>query len=171
MFMGCEFGQWREWNHDASLDWDQLDSAPNATLQRWVEDLNKAYRTIPALHELDLSPDGFEWIDCCDTENSIVVLMRKSKSQPEQPVIVALNFTPITRYNYQVGVPTGGRWAEMLNSDAALYGGSGQGNMGGVEAAPIPLHGRKWSVNLTLPPLGAVFLSPSADDTDEADEG
>src|SRR5438270_7874975 len=158
MFMGCEFGQWREWNHDASLDWDQLDSPPNATLQRWVEDLNKAYRTIPALHELDLSPDGFEWIDCCDTENSIVVLMRKSKSQPEQPVVVALNFTPIPRQNYQVGVPTGGRWAEVLNSDAVLYGGSGQGNMGGVDAAPIPLHGRKWSVNLTLPPLGAVFL-------------
>ena len=158
VFMGGEFGQWREWNHDASLDWDQLDSPPNATLQRWVEDLNKAYRTIPALHELDLSPDGFEWIDCCDTENSIVVLMRKSKSHPEQPVVVALNFTPIPRHNYQVGVPTGGRWAEVLNSDAVLYGGSGQGNMGGVDAAPIPLHGRKWSVNLTLPPLGAVFL-------------
>jgi 1,4-alpha-glucan branching enzyme len=163
MFMGGEFGQWREWNHDASLDWDQLDSPPNATLQRWVEDLNKAYRTIPALHELDLSPDGFEWIDCCDTENSIVVLMRKSKSHPEQPVVIALNFTPIPRHNYQVGVPTGGRWAEVLNSDALLYGGSGQGNMGGVDAAPIPLHGRKWSVNLTLPPLGAVFLMNEAE--------
>jgi 1,4-alpha-glucan branching enzyme len=171
MFMGGEFGQWREWNHDASLDWDQLDSPPNATLQRWVEDLNKAYRTIPALHELDLSPEGFEWIDCCDTENSIVVLMRKSKSQPEQPAIVALNFTPIPRHNYQVGVPTGGRWAEVLNSDAVLYGGSGQGNMGGVDAAPIPLHGRKWSVNLTLPPLGAVFLmnEPQAEN-DDAEE-
>src|SRR5438067_12201605 len=158
LFMGCEFGQWREWNHDASLDWDQLDSPPNATLQRWVEDLNKAYRSIPALHEGDFLHEGFEWIDCCDTENSIVVLMRKSKSHPDQPVVVALNFTPIPRHNYQVGVPTGGRWAEVLNSDAVLYGGSGQGNMGGVDAAPIPLHGRKWSVNLTLPPLGAVFL-------------
>jgi 1,4-alpha-glucan branching enzyme len=164
MFMGGEFGQWREWNHDASLDWDQLDSPPNATLQRWVEDLNKAYRTIPALHELDLSPDGFEWIDCCDTENSIVVLMRKSKSHPEQPVVIALNFTPIPRHNYQVGVPFGGRWAEVLNSDAILYGGSGQGNMGGVDAAPIPLHARKWSLNLTLPPLGAVFLMNEAED-------
>ncbi|MDP9361985.1 MAG: 1,4-alpha-glucan branching protein GlgB [Acidobacteriota bacterium] len=158
MFMGGEFGQWREWNHDAGLDWNQLDSTPNATLQRWVEDLNKAYRDIPALHELDLSPDGFEWIDCCDTENSIVVLMRKSTSQPDQPVVVALNFTPMPRYNYMAGVPHGGRWAEVLNSDAILYGGSGQGNMGGVEAAPIPLHGRRWSVSLTLPPLGAVFL-------------
>jgi 1,4-alpha-glucan branching enzyme len=166
MFMGCEFGQWREWNHDASLDWDQLDSPPNATLQRWVEDLNKAYRTIPALHEGDLFPEGSEWIDCCDTENSVMVLMRKSKSHPDGPVVVALNFTPIPRYNYQAGVPTGGHWAEVLNSDALLYGGSGQGNMGGVDAAPIPLHGRKWSVNLTLPPLGAVFLmnAPEAED-------
>jgi len=173
MFMGGEFGQWREWNHDAALDWNQLDSLPNATLQRWVEDLNKAYRDIPAMHELDLSPEGFEWIDCCDTENSIVVLMRKSKSQPEQPVVIALNFTPLPRYNYQIGVPYGGRWAEVLNSDAVIYGGSGQGNMGGVDAAPIPLHGRKWSVTLTLPPLGAVFLRPSADEAlsaDDADE-
>jgi 1,4-alpha-glucan branching enzyme len=171
VFMGGEFGQWREWNHDSSLDWDLLDTTPHATLQRWVEDLNKAYRTIPALHELDLSSDGFEWIDCCDTENSIVVLMRKSKSQPEQPVVIALNFTPIPRHNYQVGVPSGGCWTEVLNSDAVVYGGSGQGNMGGVDAAPIPLHGRKWSVNLTLPPLGAVFLmnEPQADD-DDAEE-
>ena len=165
IFMGGEFGQWREWNHDASLDWSQLDAEPNAGLLRWVEDLNKAYRDIPALHELDLSPEGFEWIDCCDTENSIIVLMRKAK--PDPPVIVALNFTPIPRYNYQVGVPTGGHWSEVLNSDAVIYGGSGQGNMGGVDAAPIPLHGRKWSVNLTLPPLGAVFLRPSALSADE----
>jgi len=165
IFMGGEFGQWREWNHDASLDWSQLDAEPNAGLLRWVEDLNKAYRDVPALHELDLSPEGFEWIDCCDTENSIIVLMRKAKS--DQPVIVALNFTPIPRYNYQVGVPTGGHWSEVLNSDAVIYGGSGQGNMGGVDAAPIPLHGRKWSVNLTLPPLGAVFLRPSALSADE----
>ena len=169
MFMGCEFGQFREWNHDAALDWDELEKIPNATLQRWVEDLNKAYRDIPALHELDMSPDGFEWIDCCDTENSIVVLMRKSSSQPEQPVVVALNFTPLPRYNYMVGLPQGGHWAEILNSDSTIYGGSGQGNMGGVDAAPIPLHGRRWSVSLTLPPLGAVFLSPDGEsDLEEA---
>jgi len=168
IFMGGEFGQWREWNHDASLDWSLLDAEPNAGLLRWVEDLNKAYRDVPALHELDLSPEGFEWIDCCDTENSIIVLMRKAKSDP--PVIVALNFTPIPRYNYQVGVPTGGHWFEVLNSDAVIYGGSGQGNMGGIDAAPIPLHGRKWSVNLTLPPLGAVFLRPSADEASSADD-
>ena len=127
-------------------------------VQRWLEDVNRTYRDVPALHELDTSGDGFEWIDCCDTENSIVSLIRKSRSNPDQSVIVALNFTPIPRHNYMVGVPAGGPWREILNSDAPLYGGSGQGNMGGVEAAPIPLHGRRWSVNLTLPPLGAVFL-------------
>jgi 1,4-alpha-glucan branching enzyme len=160
IFMGGEFGQGREWNHDRSLDWHLLDSPPHATLQRWVEDLNKAYRTIPALHELDLSPDGFEWIDCCDNENSVVAVMRKSKSEPEREVVVVLNFTPVPRYNYQVGVPHGGYWKEILNSDAPMYGGSGQGNMGGLEASPIPLHGRRWSLNLTLPPLGALFFTP-----------
>ena len=156
LFMGGEIAQWREWNHDTSLDWHLLDNVPNATLQRWVEDLNKAYRTTPALHELDFSPEGFEWIDCCDSDNSVVSLIRKSKSG--QVVLVVLSYTPIARHNYAVGVPRGGHWREMLNSDAEIYGGSGQGNLGGVDAAPIPLHGRKWSVNLTLPPLGAVFL-------------
>ena len=129
-------------------------------MQRWVEDLNKAYRDIPALHELDLSPEGFEWIDCCDTENSIVVLMRKSKSQPELPVVVALNFTPMTRYNYQIGVPSGGRWAEVLNSDAVIYGGSGQGNFGALDASPLPIQGRPFSLNMTLPPLSVIVLEP-----------
>jgi 1,4-alpha-glucan branching enzyme len=158
LFMGGEFGQWREWNHDTALDWNLLDFLPHAELQRWVEDINRTYRDIPALHELDTSGDGFEWIDCNDTENSIVSLLRKSRSNPDQVVAVALNFTPMPRHNYAVGVPFGGHWREILNSDAPLYGGSGQGNMGGVDAAPIPLHGRRWSVNLTLPPLGAVFL-------------
>ena len=158
MFMGGEFGQWREWNHDTALDWQLLDLLPHAQLQRWVEDLNRTYRDLPALHELDTSGDGFEWIDCCDTENSIVSMMRKSRSNPNHVVAVALNFTPVPRHNYAIGVPFGGQWREVLNSDAPLYGGSGQGNMGFVDAAPIPLHGRRWSVNLTLPPLGAVFL-------------
>jgi 1,4-alpha-glucan branching enzyme len=158
LFMGDEIGQWREWNHDSSLDWYLLDFVPHAALQRFVEDLNRTYRDIPALHELDTSPDGFEWIDCNDTENSILSLLRKSRSNPEEMVTVVLNFTPVARHNYAIGVPSGGYWREILNSDAPLYGGSGQGNMGGAEAAPIPLHGRRWSVNLTLPPLGAVFL-------------
>jgi 1,4-alpha-glucan branching enzyme len=176
VFMGGEIGQWREWNHEIGIDWHLLDSLPHATLQRWLEDLNRTYRDVTALHELDMSADGFDWIDCCDTENSIVSLVRKSRSKPDEPVVVVLNFTPVPRYNYQIGVPSGGRWKEILNSDAPLYGGSGQGNMGAVDAAPIPLHGRRWSVNLTLPPLGAVFLMPegvaaagsAADSTPEA---
>ena len=144
--------------HETSLDWHLLDYLPHATLQRWVEDLNHAYRDVPALHELDMSPEGFDWIDCCDTENSVVSLVRKSKSRPDKQVVIVLSFTPVPRHNYQIGVPRGGRWKEILNSDAEVYGGSGQGNMGGVDAAPIPLHGRKWSVTLTLPPLGALFL-------------
>jgi 1,4-alpha-glucan branching enzyme len=168
VFMGGEIAQYREWNHDGSLDWDLLQHPLHAGLNRWVEDLNKAYRDIPALHELDISPDGFEWIDCCDTENSIVTLMRKSKSRPGESIVIALNFTPLPRQNYQIGVPHGGHWREVLNSDAPLYGGSGQGNMGGVDAAPIPLHGRRWSANITLPPLGAVFLlsTPAQDDSE-----
>jgi 1,4-alpha-glucan branching enzyme len=156
IFMGGEFGQYREWNHDVSLDWHLLDSMPHATLQRWVEDLNKAYRDIPALHELDFNPDGFEWVDCCDTENSVVTLIRKARGGPI--VLAAFNYTPMPRHNYMVGVPRGGHWREILNSDAEIYGGSGQGNMGGLDAAPIPLHGRKWSLTMTLPPLGAVFM-------------
>jgi 1,4-alpha-glucan branching enzyme len=158
LFMGGEFGQRREWNHDAQLEWHLLDMPPHAALQRWMEDLNKFYRDVPAMHELDFDPAGFEWIDCCDVENSIVSLARYSKSRPEECVVAVLNFTPTPRYNYQIGVPAGGHWREALNSDAEIYFGSGQGNMGGVDAAPIPLHGRKWSVTLTLPPLGAVFL-------------
>ncbi len=120
--------------------------------------MNRTYRDTPALYEQDMSPDGFEWIDCCDTENSVVSLIRRSKSRPDEMVVVVLNFTPLPRHNYQIGVPKAGQWREILNSDAPLYGGSGQGNMGGVEAMPIPLHGRRFSVTLTLPPLGAVFL-------------
>jgi 1,4-alpha-glucan branching enzyme len=158
IFMGGEFGQWREWNHDWSLDWNLLDSPLHAGIARWLEDLNKFYRDTPALHQLDTSPEGFEWIDCCDTENSIVSLSRKARGAEDSHVVVVLNFTPMPRHNYQIGVPAGGTWTEALNSDAPIYAGSGQGNMGSVEASPIPLHSRRWSVNLTLPPLAAVFL-------------
>jgi 1,4-alpha-glucan branching enzyme len=158
LFMGCEFGQIREWNHDASLDWELLENPVHAGINRWMEDLNKAYRDVPAMHELDMSPEGFEWIDCCDTENSVASLLRRSKTRPDEIVVVVMNFTPTPLHNYQIGVPRGGHWKEMLNSDADTYGGSGQGNMGGLDAVPIPLHGRKWSVTITLPPLGAVFL-------------
>jgi 1,4-alpha-glucan branching enzyme len=167
LFMGGEIGQWREWNHEISLDWHLLDFIPHATLQRWVEDLNRTYRDLPALHELDMSPEGFDWIDCCDTENSVLSVVRKSRSRPDELVVIILSFTPLPRYNYQIGVPRNGRWTEILNSDAQTYGGSGQGNMGGVDAVPIPLHGRRWSVTLTLPPLGALFLVNSPDTGDD----
>jgi len=170
MFMGGEFGQVREWNHDASLDWHLLEDPFHAGVQRWVEDLNKAYRDEPALHELDMSPDGFEWIDCCDTENSVTALLRRS-SQPGDFVVAVMNFTPSPRHNYQIGLPVGGHWDEILNSDAEIYGGSAQGNMGGVDAVPIPLHGRRWSATLTLPPLGAVFLRSTKTEENLEDGG
>ncbi len=165
LFMGDEFAQWREWNHDASLDWHLLMNERHAALQRWVEDLNKAYRDVRPLHELDASPDGFEWIDCCDTENSVASFIRRSETTPEDLVVVIFNFTPVPRRNYQIGMPRGGVWQEILNSDSVMYGGSGQGNLGSIEASPIPLHARNWSITLTLPPLAAVFLRSESEPT------
>jgi 1,4-alpha-glucan branching enzyme len=155
LFMGGEFGQWREWDHDTSIDWHLLDHPPHRGLQRWVRDLNTAYRGEPALHEYDCEPRGFEWIDANDSEASVISLLRKGRS-PDDDVLVVCNFTPVTRYNYKVGVPRGGRWDEILNSDAPLYGGSGQGNFGGVTAAPVAHHGRPYLLTITVPPLGMV---------------
>jgi 1,4-alpha-glucan branching enzyme len=157
LFMGGEFGQWREWSHDTSLDWHLLDEPAHGMLLRWVRDLNTAYRGEPALHELDTSPLGFEWIDCNDADHSILVYLRRARSS-EDVLVVACNFTPVPRANYRIGVPTAGRWAETLNSDAVLYGGSGQGNLGGVVAGPVRWHGRAQSINVTLPPLGMVVF-------------
>lgn len=155
MFMGGEFGQWSEWNHDTSLDWHLLDWQEHSGLARWVEDLNKFYRDVPAMHQLDLEPAGFEWIDANDSEQSVVTLVRRGR-EPEEEVLIACNFTPMTRTNYRIGVPWSGHWQEALNSDATIYGGSGQGNWGGVEAVPIRYHGRPYSISITLPPLGMV---------------
>ena len=157
LFMGGEFGQWREWVHDASLDWHLLDFAPHLGLQKWVSHLNRLYRGEPALHEMDCNPGGFEWIDCSDAESSVVSLLRKTKSA-SSVVLVVCNFTPVPRHNYRVGAPVGGFWREIANSDAAEYGGSNMGNFGGMEAAPIPLHGRRHSLTLTLPPLSVSFF-------------
>jgi len=157
LFMGSEIGQWREWAHDESLEWHLLDYLPHSGLQRWVSDLNKLYRSQPALHELDFDSAGFEWVDCNDVEAGVISLLRKGRS-PDDVVLVVCNFTPVPRFNYRIGVPFMGFWQEMLNSDAKEYGGSGQGNMGGIEAAPILLHGRPCSVTLTVPPLGAVYF-------------
>jgi 1,4-alpha-glucan branching enzyme len=157
LFMGGEFGQWREWNHEEQLQWNLLDYAPHQGLQRWVEDLNRVYRSEPALHESDTDPSGFEWIDANDSENSVVSFIRKARST-EEIILVLCNFTPLPRPNYLVGVPRGGLWSEALNSDATLYGGSGWGNLGGLEALPISMHGRPRALNLTLPPLSCVFF-------------
>ena len=157
LFMGGEFGQWNEWYHEESLHWHLLEYPLHASLQRWVEDLNKLYKHKGALHQLDFDPAGFEWIDCNDSQNSGLSFIRKGYSQ-EDTVLVVCNFTPVPRYNYRVGVPTGGYWREILNSDAKEYGGSGHGNLGGMEASPVPFHGRPYSLNLTLPPLAAIFL-------------
>jgi 1,4-alpha-glucan branching enzyme len=159
LFMGDELGQWREWNHDSSVDWHLLRYPPHEGLQRWVKDVNDFYRSEPALHEIDFRPAGFEWIDCDDRALSVIAFLRYGGDR-EAPVAIACNFTPIPRHHYRIGLPRGGRWREALNSDATLYGGSGQGNFGGVEAQPRPHHGRPYSVPLTLPPLGLVVLKP-----------
>jgi 1,4-alpha-glucan branching enzyme len=156
MFMGDEFGQWREWNHDVALDWDLLHQPLHAGLQRWVRDLNALYVQEPALHENDHDAAGFSWIDCHDQENSVVSFLRRSRS--DEAVIVVANFTPVPREHYRVGVPESGWYRELLNSDSSLYGGSNVGNAGGIEAEPQPRHGFAQSVELTLPPLGCVVL-------------
>ncbi len=157
LFMGGEFGQWREWVHDESLEWHSLQYPFQRGVQLWVKDLNNFYKTEPALYELDISIDGFEWIEFRDWEQSIISFIRKGRST-DDIILVVCNFTPVPRYNYRIGIPRGGFWRETLSSDAQLYGGSGYGNMGGVEATPIPTHGRYHSLSLTLPPLGVLFF-------------
>jgi len=160
LFMGGEFGQWREWNHDESLDWHLLAYAPHQGLRQWVRDLNELYRREPALHEGDCDPAGFEWVDFHDWEQSVISFLRKARSC-DDVVLVVCNFTPVPRFDYRIGVPRLGFWRELLNSDARAYGGSGHGNLGGVTADPVPFHGRPGSLSLTLPPLSVLFLKPS----------
>jgi 1,4-alpha-glucan branching enzyme len=160
LFMGGEFAQWREWNHEDSLDWHLLEQPSHHGVQRWVEDLNRFYRGEPALFELDPEGGGFEWIDANDSAQSVLTFLRNGRSE-QDVILVACNFTPIPRPNYLVGVPVGGAWKEVLNSDATLYGGSGWGNLGGLDTLPISVHGRPRALNLTLPPMSCVFLKPS----------
>jgi len=157
MFMGCEFGQVREWDHDSSLEWHVLQYPVHRGVQAWMEQLNRFYRNQPAMHVFDNDSAGFEWVDCNDNAASTISLLRKSES-PQDTVLVACNFTPVPRTEYRVGVPHGGYWRELLNSDAHEYAGSGMGNLGGVSAEEIPAHGRPFSLKLTLPPLAALFL-------------
>jgi 1,4-alpha-glucan branching enzyme len=156
LFMGAEFGQRREWNHDSGLEWWLLGQDRNAGLQRWMEDLNHLYRHERALHEIDFEPAGFAWVDCNDAEHSVISFLRKARDG--SCVLVVANFTPVPRDNYLVGVPQAGHWRERLNSDATLYGGSGVGNHGGVHSVPVAAHGHFHSLNLRLPPLGILIL-------------
>jgi len=157
LFMGGEIAQWDEWNHDRALDWQLLDFDTHSGIMRWVQDLNRLYNSEPALYEVDFHYSGFEWIDFQDSASSVISFERKAKDGHE-PVIVVCNFTPVPRMGYRVGVPKAGTYKELLNSDAAVYGGSNMGNTGEVRADPIPVHGRDHSLALTIPPLGALFL-------------
>ena len=161
LFMGAEFGQRAEWNHDGSLDWGVLEHESHAGIVKWVSDLNRLYRAEPALHERDCDPEGFRWVDCNDAEKSLISFTRRGRST-DDIVLVVCNFTPVPRENYRLGVPRGGYWKEVLNSDAAEYWGQGFGNMGGVEAAPVPSHGLPHTLVMTLPPLSVVFFKSEA---------
>jgi 1,4-alpha-glucan branching enzyme len=159
LFMGDEFGQRREWTHEASLEWHVLAADPrHEGVQRWVVDLNRLYRGEKALHAKDFSKDGFRWIQRGDWEQSVVSFVRQADDAP--PVAVVCNFTPVPRHNYRLGVPQGGRWRELLNSDAPDYGGSGLGNFGGAEATPMPYEDFGHSLSITVPPLAVLFFKP-----------
>jgi 1,4-alpha-glucan branching enzyme len=161
LFMGGEFGQRSEWAHERALDWDLLRYPEHCGVARWVHDLNALYREEPALHEVDFDPSGFEWIDGANAAQSVVAFARRSPGG--RPVLVVCNFTPVPRPGTPIGVTEPGRWRDVLNSDATVYGGSGMGNLGAVHSAPRPAHGRPHSLALTLPPLGVVFLIPDRD--------
>ena len=159
LFMGSELGEWDEWNYDSSLHWDLLEHADHHGVQSLIRDLNRAYRTQPALYEIDFDPAGFRWLEANDAQNNVLAFARVDASG-EKPVVCVLNMSPVPRYDYRVGMPMCCHWRELLNSDSSYYGGSGVGNMGAVEAEPVPWHDQPFSALLTLPPLGAVWLVP-----------
>jgi len=162
LFMGGEFGQRREWAHEGELEWQVAQLPEHAGVQRWVADLNRFYRGEPALWQLDFAQQGFEWIEANDAGHSTLAFLRKPRAGG--PVLVAVcNLTPVPRQNYALGVPRAGRWTEVLNSDAKIYGGTGWGNLGGLEASPVGAQGRPFSLTLTLPPLATVYLRSDAD--------
>jgi 1,4-alpha-glucan branching enzyme len=159
LFMGCEFGQWREWNHDNQLDWYLLQQSDHQGVKSLVSDLNRLYRELPALHEQDGKPQGFQWLVGDDARNSVFAWLRWSSEG--QPVLVVANFTPVPREGYRIGVPFGERWQEVLNSDAEGYAGSNIGNFGTVGSEPVPAHGQPLSLTLQLPPLGVLIMKPA----------
>jgi 1,4-alpha-glucan branching enzyme len=157
LFMGNEIAQGREWNFDSSIEWYLLDYEHHRGVRTLVSDLNMLYRELPALHRLDFTSDGFEWIDCNDSDHSILSFIRRDG---DEFVIVIFNFTPVPRHNYQIGVPAPGSYRELLNSDSSYYSGSDIGNRGHVEAGNMPWMGRPHSLWLSVPPLGGVVLQP-----------
>ena len=157
LFMGGEFGQWHEWQYQASLDWHLLEQEPHKKLQRFVQDLNHLYIREPALYEVDTDWQGFDWVDFRDADNSVVAFVRKAKD-PEDFLLFVCNFTPVPRNDYRLGVPRSGRYEEILNSDSELYGGSNLGNFGGVQTEDVPSHAHPYSLRLTLPPLAVIAL-------------
>jgi 1,4-alpha-glucan branching enzyme len=163
LFMGNEFAQRSEWNHDAELEWHLLKDKFHAGIQRLVKDLNETYKRERALHETDFKREGFEWIDFSDWEKSIISFVRKSLDG-EEIILVVCNFTPVPRENYKIGVPRLGFWKEILNTDAEVYGGSGWGNFGGVKAKEEPIHNRPYSIEISLPPLGCIYFKYSKED-------
>jgi 1,4-alpha-glucan branching enzyme len=158
LFMGSEFGQRSEWNHDSSLEWHLLPYAPHAGLRLLTGDLNRLYQSEPALHVNELNPDCFEWIRRDDAANNVLAFLRRGNGQ--DVLLAVCNFNPLFQTGYRIGVPVGGEWAEIFNSDATCYGGFGCGNFGGVTTVPLPLDGCRQSLTLDLPPLATIFLSP-----------
>jgi 1,4-alpha-glucan branching enzyme len=161
LFMGSELGQWREWSEAGPLDWNLLEWPMHRGVQTWTRDLNALYRRESALHQLDFTYEGFEWIDFHDVENTVLSFLRRGKDDSSE-ILFVFNFTPVPRLEYRVGVPGPGFYRELLNSDAEVYGGSNVGNNGGVSAEPIEVQQRPYSLCLTLPPLGALVLKREA---------
>ena len=159
LFMGCEFGQWHEWQFEQELDWALLGHTYHDGLKRFVHDLNEIYRSHGSMHELDVEGAGFAWIQCDDSQNSVYAFLRYAKDRNDLMTVVC-NFTPVPRDSYRIGVPKPGYYAELINSDAGIYGGSNIGNMGGVYSEPIPAHGHPQSIELRLPPLSVLIMKP-----------
>jgi 1,4-alpha-glucan branching enzyme len=157
LFMGGEFGQWREWDHESELDWKLLEKPLHSGIRNWVRDLNRLYKEEPVLHAGETTEDGFEWIDCSDHEQSVLSILRKGPGG-EPPLLIILNYTPVIRRDYRVGVSLSGAWEEILNSDAKTYDGQEEGNLGKVLTENIPQHGRDHSLQVTLPSLSALFF-------------
>jgi 1,4-alpha-glucan branching enzyme len=163
LFMGGELATPHEWNHESTLDWGLHDAPGHAGVRRLLADLNALYGREPALHRGDSDVGGMRWIEGTDRERSVYAWMRVDPSGASRPVVVVVNATPVPQGNYRVGVPSPGRWEELVNTDADVYGGSGVGNGGHVDTVPVDSHGFHQSVVLTVPPLGAVFLAPAED--------